>query len=170
MKRLFWIAVLLVGIALGGVSVWYLANAESGNGLGNSQTVVSQPKLIAEPSKADSSHIPQGEITDEPIEENTEGEQLSGEPEVVETTQPLQSNAVVEKVDNVKEQAAEIVEAKAETKMEVIEVSAAPLVQEADNQADKQPAIAVLPFKVMGDAFNFNKDTGDILCDAFVSE
>ena len=145
MNRLFWIIVLLVGIALGGGSVWYFFNAIYPSQSNNQQTTASQPQLIAEPSKADSSHIPQGEIVDDPIEENTEAEQLSEEPI------PVQSNT--------------------ETKMEVIDASpAAPVVQEEVTQTDKRPAIAVVPFKVMGDAFNFNKDTGDILCDAFVSE
>ncbi len=145
MKKLFWIVVLFLGIALGGGSVWYFINAESGNESSNPQIIASQPRLIAEPSKADSSHIPQGEIVDDPIEDNTEAEQLSEEPI------PVQSSA--------------------ETTIEVIEASPmAPVVQNEVAQTDKRPAIAVVPFKVMGDAFGFNKDTGDILCDAFVSE
>lgn len=171
MKTVFWVLVLVVGIALGGVCVWYLTDAGSGSVPVDLQADVDQPRLIAEPSKADSSHIPRGEVVDEPIEDNTEAERLLGEEQVVETTQPLQSNAVVEKTGEITEQTVETVRADLEETMEVIEASpAVAVVEEMVREVDTRPAIAVVPFKVMGDAFNFNKDTGDILCDAFVSE
>lgn len=145
MKQTGWFLVLVVGITLGGGSIWYFIDGQSPGESSAQQTTLEQPRLISEPSKADSSHVPQGQIVDETIEENTEAEQLSEEPI------PVQSSV--------------------ETAMEIIEASpAAPIVQKEVIRTDKRPAIAIVPFKVMGDAFNFPSDTGDILCDAFVSE
>ena len=184
MNKLFWFLVLIVGIALGGVSVWYFTNAESPGGQKSQQPTLERPRLIPEPAKADSSHIPRGEITDKTIEEGTEAQQLPEEPLPIDVDKSLQLNTAVKIVGGTVETAGQVVETvietsvqttggmaevAAETAMEVIEVPGA-VVQGVTNLIDPRPAIAVLPFKVMGDTFNFNEDTGDILCDAFVSE
>ena len=179
MRKLFWIVVLLVGITLGVVSVWYFVNGESSGESSRQEVALEQPRLISEPSKADSSHIPHGEVVDESIEESTEAEELPEEPVAEDVDQPLQSNAnaavdmvdttgiagqVVEAaVETVVQASSVVVEAAvAETTMEIIEAPpVADVVVEAASPVDKMPAIAVLPFKVMGDAFNFNKDRSE---------
>lgn len=177
MKKLLWFLFLLAGVGLGGVSVWFFIDAETDYKSGNTSTVVSQHRLIAEPSKADSSHIPAGEMTDGAIEDRTEGQFIT-EPKAEHQLQEkiiVPSMSVVagggEKaigVEQVKVSKPAVVGQKKETP-EVIEVPAPAAIVAAEPD-DGKPSIAVLPFKVMGDAFNFNKDTGDILCDAFVSE
>jgi TolB-like protein len=171
MRNLFWIFTLFIGVGLGGACAWYFANSQPDSNTHSLPVELKQPNLSEEPSKAGSSHISAGEVVDVGFDDPTRAKPLSVVPEIVEISHPnsVVETGVVVAVETTVTGVSDVLAGAVETTIDIIEAPVADANDVFNIDSDKD-AIAVLAFKTMGGANSFNKDTGDILCDAFVSE
>lgn len=162
MKKLILFTIVIAGVGLAGAGLWWWQN--NGTTEPGYAEAPGEARLIPDTPIAKADHIPMGELTDERIEETSSAVAL---PEV-------EADGYITPIAETVELAAGPDDSLSGGDIPVDEVIVVPEPEvdpaPVEEEFSDTPRIAVLPFKLMGSTSLFEADTGEILCDALITE